>query len=108
MSLKIQSAGPITLILIIFFAACTVYGDMQSPKLLFPNLSITTSERSYTENEYPLYQLMDKNLKTTWVFSASDYKGAEKKQIKPEDIYLSFESLGSKMIKTVKYLVYTF
>jgi len=102
MSLKLQPAGPIALILTIFFVACTVYGDMQSPKLLFPNLSITTSERSYTENEYPLYQLVDKNLKTTWVFNAYDYKGAEKKQIRPEDIYLSFECLGSKMIKTVK------
>lgn len=102
---KMQLTFKCCLIFIVIFFICLssqVYADPTHQTLIFPNMKITSSEKSDDElnNKYRLYQLIDNNLKTTWVFNKRKYY--EKVHNKKEDIWLKFESLNTDKIKSVE------
>lgn len=69
------------------------HADPNNSRLIFPNLDITSSDLSSTENKYPLYQMVDGNTKTTWVFNKDSYSS---KSINT-DMWLKISSKSEKI-----------
>ena len=72
---KLLLRGAIMSVLFMLTVVDYGYGDPQGSKILFPNLTVITSERSNVESGYPLYQMIDEDHKTTWVFNSDPLAG---------------------------------
>jgi hypothetical protein len=81
---KSSLSGAALALLTLFTVVDNCYSDLQGPKIIFPNLTITTSERSHEQSSYPLYQIIDDNPKTTWVFTTDAYDEGRNRSIQLE------------------------
>lgn len=78
----------------ILFASISVFADTHSPVILLPNIKITSSELFTEKNKYPLYNLIDKNSNTTWVFKTSN--------INQSNIFINIEVIDDDLIKYIR------
>ena len=73
------------------------YSDSQGSRILFPNLTITTSERSNVRSDYPLYQMIDEDPKTAWVFNPDPLAGEMNELVRFE-----IQCLDDSKIETIR------
>ena len=96
---KLLLHGAIMSVLFILTIVDYGYSDPQGPRILFPNLTITTSERSNMRSGYPLFQMIDKDPKTTWVFNSDPLAGDTN-----ELVQFEIQCLDDRKIKTIRIL----
>jgi hypothetical protein len=90
--------GAALALLSLFTVVVDCYSDMQGPRIIFPNLTITTSERFfYVQNSYPLYQMIDDNPETTWVFITDAHD-----EVRNKPIQLEIQFHDDTYIKTIR------
>jgi hypothetical protein len=73
------------------------YSDPQGSRILFPNLTVSTSERSNVRSGYPLYQMIDEDPKTAWVFNPDPLAGEMN-----ELVQFEIQCLDDSKIKTIR------
>jgi hypothetical protein len=94
---KLLLHGAIMSMLFILIIVDYGYSDPQGSRILFPNVIVTTSERSNVRSGYPLFQMIDEDPKTAWVFNPDPLAGEMN-----EPVQFEIQCLDDSKIKTIR------
>ena len=91
------------MLILLIVVSLNVSADPSHPQIIFKNLKISTSEYTDVSTNYPLYQIIDGDFSTAWVFNEHEYNKEGKKQKIKTTIprWIKVESLNENKIKTI-------